>query len=684
LSFSYCTSCLDEDAENCLIMGARELAALVHSQVGLARLVSAWNVLPVDFEAIDDCPFQNLSQEASRRSVDVLDKVNYATLDSFRRAHQGASAFASTTTPISISHLAEHALNILVCYLIMAAHEKSNTKTLIASPTFLQQLATVLPKSVSFKIYHLSTPPTKTSALYFPPPGTRPDRTYCESHFLAASIRTPSKGNASETVEVLVYAVEILIYSTAYDTTFFVSKADSTGYLHLLSLVKGTPSPIRDITATFLRHLVEQHQRQNIRSVISLFARAQDQYLFPGSVEYSGKHVLDDRGLVRWWCRVLDPLIEQSTIAAPSEPSQWESVKGYLTVPGLDSHETLSYIPRMVGSNQSWRIGHPLKEISRHSDDAPPRCLIPHYPDDPKARFLDELDDEITKSRNTNGQWKSVRSIDQFWDMMAFRQECSAGRLVGFIWIVFTPKTQLQPTESVIGYSQSTLFSGDSQTWDTGSSQPTIPENSSLPVTPATSFNASSQIQPTSSPFKQDIEDVHSALPHSSKPQTPVRKKKKLTGPIIPRQPRIKTENKNYLLERPETSPYYIWHPEGRGQIIIDESAYKRVTELLLRLDFANLELATSSSNRWINEVRSGAWGSMSEAWGQVVTGTKVVEVRSMASAAGVNTLTMGLVRKKRKDPPEETKEPDTSTSLDTTPKVNVLSAGMIRKKAKS
>ncbi|PMD52923.1 uncharacterized protein K444DRAFT_542177 [Hyaloscypha bicolor E] len=534
----------------------------------------------------------------------------------------------------------------------MAAHEKPDAETSIASPTLIQHLATVLPKSVSFKIYHLSTPPTRTSALYFPPPGTRPDRTYCESHFLTASICTPAKDNASETVEVLVFAVEILIYSTAYDSTFFVSKADSTGYLRLLGLAKGTPSPIRDITATFLRHLVEQHQRQNIRSVISLFARAQDQYLFPGSVEYSGKHVLDDRGLVRWWCRVLDPLIEQSTTTTAADPSQWESVKGYLTIPGLDSHETLSYIPKNAGSNQPWQIGHPLKEISRHSDDVPPRCLIPHYPDDPKARFLDELDDEVTKSRNTNGQWKSVRSIDQFWDMMAFRQECSAGRLVGFIWIVFTPKTLHQPTESALGYSQSTLFSNDSQTWDS-------------------SFN--------------DAPSASQQSTKSSKPPTPVKKKKKLTGPIIPRQPRIKTENKNYLLDRPETSPYYVWHPESRGQIIVDESSYKRVTELLLRLDFANLDLATSSSNRWINEVRSGARGSMSEAWGQAVTGTKVVEVRTQAAAAGVNTLTMGLVRKKRKGGPEESKEPPASFALDTAPpEVNVLSSGMIRKKVKS
>jgi len=170
----------------------------------------------------------------------------------------------------------------------------------------------------------------------------------------------------------------------------------------------------------------------------------------------------------------------------------------------------------------------------------------------------------------------------------------------------------------------------------------------------------------------------------SSKPRTPV-KRKKLTGLIIPRQPRIKTENKNYLLERPATSPYYIWRPEGRGQIIVDESGYKRVTELLLRLDFANLELATSSSSRWINEVRSGAWGSMSDAWGQTVTGTKVIEVRTEVAAAGAKTLAMGSVRKKRKGGPEEEPQvPLPPAPLDTAPKVNTLATNLIRKKAKT
>jgi regulator of Ty1 transposition protein 109 len=558
----------------------------------------------------------------------------------------------------------------------MAAHERPIAKASIASSTLLQRLATVLPKDTSFKIYHISTPPTRTSAIYSAPPNARPDRTYCESHFLAASIDTSAKDNGGESPEVLVYAIEILIYSTAYDSTFFVSKADSTGYLHHLGLQKGTPSPLKDISATFLQHLVEEHQRPNIRSVISLFARAQDQYLFPGSVEYNGKHVLDDRGLVRWWCRVLDPLIEESKTSANA--SKWDNIKGYLTIPGLDSHETLSYIPKKTTTNRSWTIGHPLQEISRHSEDVPPRCLIPHYPDDPKARYLDELDDEITKGKdNGSGEWKSVRSIDQFWDMMAFRQECSAGRMVGFIWIVFTPEIQHQASNVVITDSQSSFMSNGSQTWH----EPTLlaaPNGSSLPVTPSTSFNASSQGQPMSSPLKADDDDYPAASQQSVqsfKPRTP--KKKKLTGSIVSRQPRIKTENtsaRSDLLERPENTPYYIWKPEGRGQVLVDDAGYKRVTELLLRLDFANLELATSSSRRWINEVRSSSTG---DAWGQTVTGTKAVEWANVASTAGVNTLNMGLVRKKRKADPEQLKDAPPA------PAVNLLGAGMIRKKAK-
>ena len=73
LSFSYSTSALDEDAENCRIIGAREFVALVHSHSGLARLVSTLSVLPVDLEAIIVCPFR-LRPRTLRGEVEVLVK----------------------------------------------------------------------------------------------------------------------------------------------------------------------------------------------------------------------------------------------------------------------------------------------------------------------------------------------------------------------------------------------------------------------------------------------------------------------------------------------------------------------------------------------------------------------------------------------------------------------------------
>ena len=481
-----------------------------------------------------------------------------------------------------------------------------------------------------------------------------------------------STSTLQDSKDVLVFAIEILIYSTANDNTFFVSKADSTGYLHLLGLPKGTPSPIKTISSTFLQHLLETHQRPGTRNVVSLFARAQDQYLFPGSVEYSKKHVLDDRGLIRWWCRVLDPLTDNSI--SPSSES-WDSVKGYLIVPGLDKYETTSYPPRKGDGTRSWIIGHPLRQISRHGADIPPRCLIPHYPDDPKSRFLDELDEEIIKGNATSsGHWKSVRSIDQFWDMMAFRQECSAGRLVGFIWIVFEPKIDPTMTDS-----QTTVV-GDIQSWDmdSGFSQETLSHN--------TSFDGSRQLVPTAISSKEQITNdttMPQTLSLRRRPEKS-RSKKKFTGPIIPREPRIKTHRSSNISKIPKYSLYYTCPISGRGQVVVDETDYKRITELLLRLDFADLELATSSTERWVNEVRSSASVIEAVVWGSEVEGTRITEVKTDVAAAGVTTLNVGLVRKKRK-PDEIGAETNVVPIVkDAKPVVNVLGAGMIRKKPKA
>jgi len=549
----------------------------------------------------------------------------------------------------------------------MVAYDGSGSGDDGGRKTLKQLLAEVLPTGATFGLYHVSTPPTSTSAIYSAPPGERPDRTYCESHFLAVSVYP--KGNAASSEasdEVLVFAIEILIYSTAYSTTLFVSKADSSGYLYLLNLPKGSPSPLKEISSTFLTYLVERRRRPGIPTIVSLFARAQDQYLFARSIHNKRKHVLDDRGLVRWWCRILDPLLNDR------ERKNWKHIHGYLTVPGLDTYEAKSFLPPM-SATKNWSVGHPLKEISRFAD-APPRCLVPHFPDDPKSRFLDELDDELSGSQGKdNGQWKSVKSLDTFWEMMAFRQECSAGRLVGFIWVVFTPKSSEEtrdvpnslPFDSQLSFT-STLTEDDSLA--------ELPRSSRPGVSPGTSVAPSTG---SGSPVKIRRRPISAQSPRR------VAKKLALSGPVIPRQPRVKTHNRKQKATKPEITPYYIWPADSRGQVVLEEKDYRRFHELLLCLDFANVKLAQEATKRWTSEVLAGS-PVEAQHWGTSVVGTKEPVVKTAAGTDGVTTLSLGLVRKKRKGVGEAVAaEASAVEAKAATLQVNILGAGMVRKKAK-
>lgn len=532
------------------------------------------------------------------------------------------------------------------------------------STALLDKLTKVLPKGHKFLVHHLSTPPTRADALTSPPPHARPDRTYRESHFLAISIElpprslphTPASSLPSSPVtpgappstnrQVLVLGLEIFIFTTAWSSTFFVSKADSTGYLHLLNLPKGSPSPVREISAAFIAYLVEERRRDNVQSVVSLFARAQNQYLFPGSVENNGKHVLDDRGLVKWWCRVLDSVMEeqgshQDSIFQPrNKKDSWENRKAYLVIPGLDTYESRAFLPRSSNATLNWVLNHPLERIShfaREYDWVPPRCLVPKFPDDPKSRFRDELDLEASKSAQyeEKGLWHSVRTLDQFWEMMAYRQECSGGHMTGFLWVVLEPhgwskyhEEPISPVDSLI--TPNTSFDGSL------ASQPTTPprrRDGLLATTPKTS-----PLRMAATPGS--IQEAPDKGSPSQKRSNVANRKKNLQGPVNPRLPRVKKHARNYVPNIPISTPYYFWPPEGRGTRIVAEADYKRSVDLLTKLDFETLELATGSSRRWINEVGGG------QKWTVEVVGRRQLVPISRIQARATNDMA-GLVRKK-------------------------------------
>ncbi|RAL12760.1 H3 histone acetyltransferase RTT109 [Aspergillus homomorphus CBS 101889] len=556
-------------------------------------------------------------------------------------------------------------------------------------------LAEVLPAGVKLTIRHVSSTPTPCAALFAAPPGETSEPTFCENHFLTASVDADGKDGA----EIIVLGVEVLVYSTAHLTTIFVSKADSTGFLHLL---KDAPkvSLLRRISQTFLSFLVRTHQRPGVRLVVSLFARAQNQYLFPGSIENESKHVLDDRGLIKWWCRVFDPILreyepESGSHAKNALDRQTESAQSsataFLIVPGCDKFETRGFFPsaaRLDGKDRPrWLNSYPLHQLC---DDprAPPRCLIPRFPDDPKTRFLVDLDDELPgqdegdKSSVAPGQWWSVKSLDQFWEMMSFRQECSSGRLVGFLWLVINPpglvnSVQMTSSRSVLGDSKA--LSGDVG-------------HAAARARRVPGLQADAPISTSSEPH------VTSEDPTVTQPIGSLGSSATVSAPAHAENLPVPTST-----AQPTTdASAFFWPEAGRGHAVLCEADYKAAIDFLIEQDFFDKEVALASTKAWGEKVASLA----DQLWvGQQVLGRGTTDNPSQKSTE-VNTLISStLVRKRKKVEDEPVQTPESDKTADEAEKdaaaptadatvstsipepasgINVLQANLIRKKKKT
>ncbi|KAL6722239.1 hypothetical protein ACLMJK_001346 [Lecanora helva] len=545
------------------------------------------------------------------------------------------------------------------------------------SSSLYHRLTEVLPAGCRITIHHLSTPPTRSRPLYAAPPGELAEETYCENHFLSVSIE--SNGSL-----VQIYGIEVLIYTTEFLTTLFVSKADSTGYLYLLNLPFGTRSPLKNISTTFLQYLVEKRKRWDRRLVLSLFARAQNQYLFPGSIDNVHKHVLDDRGLIKWWCQVVDPLLgshkdNERTVVNRSSDVAKEGrevqSRGFLRVPGCDKYETKTFLPKVERSrtqNQHrWQNSDPLIELGK-APDLPERCLIPRFPDDPKARFVEQLDEELPDesaqsskpetqdsrvfmNQHHAGRWRSVRSMEQFWDLMSYRQECSSGRLVGFLWATFQPTSFKGPNE--VEQNIKRLYE---------------PLQVSLPTPEVSQEQEISVPLPPQSPLRSSPVPELPATPsnHNVAPaqQTP--------------DPTPQKAKRAAIDSQPEETKHYYWPRSSRGEVVLRHKDYQRTNNLLLKLDYENQEVSMESTKRWISDVaqRAGL-----KSWGREILGSLPIASSREKEEREETSLTLNasLVRKKKRpihDIVDHTGKIGPETGG---PQVNMLGTGLIRKKAK-
>jgi regulator of Ty1 transposition protein 109 len=577
-------------------------------------------------------------------------------------------------------------------------------------PSLSEELAAALPKGCGFTLHHLSTPPTKCEPVYSPPPDAKPERTYRESHFLNVSIAPAGAADPAQVVAIM--AIECLVYTTKHLTTIFVSKADSTGCLPLLPNwpAGGAPSPLRTIATTFVGFLVKHRVRPGVKLVVDLFARASDQYLYPGSVENPAKHVSDDRQLVRWWTRVLHPVV--AVYAAPSSRDPRATAastvaRAYLLVPGAESVHT--FLPADVrldpAQRARWTHGHPLAELARRPD-APPRCLVPRFPDDPKRRFLIELDDELPEAptaggadsageaegatgdggaaaaaagdgaadggngdgggggtdapmgdepaaesdaKKRAGRWRSVHSLAQFWELMAYRAECSAGRCVGFMWIVVE-----RPEEGDLFVDRSAGY-------------------------------AEADVVPAEPLRRADADPVNWRA--TANGEKPAKSRNKPTGPVVTRLPRIKSTTQVLKARFPEHTQYFVWPVGTRGSLVLEDKDYSKAVEILLDLDFADRHIAMQSTKTWVNQVR--VLGGLHGEWGDRIVGMKPFDVpapsNGLASRGAMAVNVLGVKRKNAASNTapsigDEAKRVKVEPSED---QVNVLGAGLVRKKPK-
>lgn len=132
--------------------------------------------------------------------------------------------------------------------------------------------------------------------------------------------------------------------------------------------------------------------------------------------------------------------------------------------------------------------------------------------------------------------------------------------------------------------------------------------------------------------------------------------------------------------ELPEKTNYYYWPSSSRGEVVLREKDYQRVSKLMLNLDYANKDIAARSTKRWINDVSVMAGKS----WGQVIVGKSEPEVISQITAvSNSTTLNAGLVRKKKRGNEDANGQmAPLGVSTDQNG-VNVLSVGLVRKKPK-
>lgn len=166
---------------------------------------------------------------------------------------------------------------------------------------------------------------------------------------------------------------------------------------------------------------------------ISLFTRAEKQYLFPESFRNPFKHIVDGKQLLSWWLKIINQVLHDFNCKT-NQKLMWNC---RLSIPGSDEDATKKFHTNLQEFDGiTWSNG------SIYNKQNPAGIAIfeiPLFPDDPKGRFLEHL---VVEGRHR------VTNLKQFWEELGIRQEFRLGNLVGIIGC--TTEDQLSKDQRIV------------------------------------------------------------------------------------------------------------------------------------------------------------------------------------------------------------------------------------------
>ena len=295
---------------------------------------------------------------------------------------------------------------------------------------------------------------------------------------------------------VLLVALQAQVYTlpATSTTVIYIAKADSSSYP--LPAVLGRKPYVRTLISAFLAHYLAPATRPTARTFVQLFARSQAQYLFPDSGDNAGKRILTGEKLCRWWKAALEEAVARSRAGVGAQdddlrlsyvlPGMAKYEASLMVGPTTEAYPWSygmrdlpsmfppSSLPASAPAADGPSSEEPARDVSLGE-------IIPTFEDDPRTRFLTDLalpagaaptplsaslsggiskpclaedDDGVSGSSQEPSSVKARHTAlrasasmarrekasarlantteEAFWELLAFRQECSLGQTVGY------------------------------------------------------------------------------------------------------------------------------------------------------------------------------------------------------------------------------------------------------------